>query len=157
MRSTDRAARLMQQFGVDDSLIGDVLEQCRAGQSAVGSGVRPSLRWHGGSLSACGSSSFQVAARTWESVWLATGAVAMSLLALVSLDAPHLEVSCHPGRRVVSVGHELDGTIVAACDWQLFVLLHPWAWTWTVAWCAVLCANRVVLSFASKPISATRY
>ena len=151
MRSTDRAARLMQQFGVDDSLIGDVLEQCRAGRSAVWLWRQTIIAVAQQIVSGVQQHPLQVAARTWESVWLATGAVAMSLslsyvwMHLIWRYVVILDVAWYPS--AMNWMARSSPPVI----WQLFVLLHPWAWTWTVAWCAVLCANRVVSRSRQTP------
>jgi hypothetical protein len=128
----------MQRFRVDAALIGDVLEQRHAGRSALWLWRQTIIALVHRIVSGVQQDPLRAAARVWGSVWLATGTLALSLsLPYVWMHflwhyAAMLDMSWYP--RSLGWMARSSPHIV----WQLFILLHPWAWSYMAVWCAVL-------------------
>ena len=130
MRSFDRAVRLLERVGVDESLIGDLVEQHHAGRSAM-------WLWRQAVIA--------VAARVVavvESDPTVVGVAAVVAAVAVALPyvwmhflwhyAVMLDVAWYP--RTINWLARLSPYAV----WEIVVFLHPWAWTYMAGWCAMV-------------------
>jgi hypothetical protein len=131
MRRTEaRAIVVMARFGVDESLIGDLVEQHRAGRSAV-------WLWR--------QTVMAVAARVAATVASDPMVVGVAAVAgAVALALPYLwmHVLWHYVVMVDRAWYPRAITWLARSSppaiWPVVVFLHPWAWSYMAGWCALL-------------------
>ena len=122
--------RLMTAFGVEESVIGDITEQHRAGRSTI-------WLWR--------QTVVAVATRLARAIHddpAVVGVVAITVAVDVALPylwmhhlwhyALMLHVAWYP-----RAFNWLAGSSPHAL-WQIVVFLHPWEWTFGVGWCALL-------------------
>ena len=137
MRSSDRAIRLLERVGIDEGLIGDLIEQRHAGRSAlwlwwqtvmtIVARIRSDLR------------------RDPTPLWCAAGAVAIALVLpyvwrhVVWDYAVRLDVTWYPATIDWLARSSPDGV------WNLVRVFRPWSWTSTAAWCALLASTAWLL------------
>lgn len=138
MTSTDRAARWMQRCGVDESLVGDLIEQRQAGRSTWWVWRQTIVAIASRIASIARHDPVQTAAQVWDHLWVATA------VTTVSLSLPYLwmhglwhyavvvDMAWYPAS-FKWLARSSPGAI-----WPLLVALHPWAWTYTAGWCVML-------------------
>jgi len=124
------AVVVMERFGVDESLIGDLVEQHRAGRSALWLSRQTVIAVAAGVASTVSSDP------TIVGVAAVVGAAAFALpymwMHFLWHYAVMLDTTWYPRSM-----NWLARTSPPAL-WQVVVLLQPWAWTYMAGWCAML-------------------
>ena len=129
-RNEARAIVVMERCGVDESLIGDLVEQHRGGRSAL-------WLWR--------QTVMAVAARVASAVQSDPTVVGVAAVVVaVALALPYvwmhflwhyavmLDMAWYP-RSINWLARSSPQAL-----WQVVVFLHPWAWTYMAGWCAML-------------------
>jgi hypothetical protein len=130
MRSRDSAFLFMEYVGVEESLIGDLIEQRRAGRSAL---------WLARQTVIALAQRFVVVAQQDPTrLGVAAGVVATALLLpyvwmhFLWQYALLLDMAWYPS----SMNWLARSSPLVV--WQLLDFLDPWAWTYTARWCVML-------------------
>jgi hypothetical protein len=129
-RHEARAIVVMERFGVDESLIGDLVEQHRAGRPAV-------WLWRQTVMAVAARVASTVASDPIVvGVAAVVGAVALALPYMWMHVVVHyvvmLDMAWYP-RSIDWLARSSPPAI-----WPVVVFLHPWAWSYMAGWCALL-------------------
>jgi hypothetical protein len=129
-RHEARAVVVMERFGVDGALIGDLVEQHRAGRPAL-------WLWR--------QTVMAVAARVAATVRSDPTIVGVSAVvgaAALALPYVWMHFLWHYVVMLDTAWYPRSITWLARSSpvglWQVLVFLHPWTWTYTAGWCAML-------------------
>jgi hypothetical protein len=120
----------MERVGVDESLIGDLVERHRAGQSAL-------WLWQQ-TIIAVMHQFVSVVQQDPTRLGIAAGVAALAL----SLPYVWMHVLWHYAVLLDMTWYPRSINWLALSSpqvfWQILVFLHPWAWTYMAAWCVML-------------------
>src|SRR5947208_7195767 len=129
-RHEARAVVVMERFAVDGALIGDLVEQHRAGRSAL-------WLWR--------QTVIAVAARVASTVPSdprIVGVAAVVGAAALALPYMWMHFLWHYVVMLDTMWYPRSIDWLARSSppalWQVVVFVHPWAWTYTAGWCAML-------------------
>jgi len=124
------AAWLLTRFGVDASLIGDLVEQHRSGRSRL-------WFWR--------QTVVAIAARVAATMSIDLAVVRIAaVVAVIALAESYLwmHVFSHYANVLYMTWYPYSIDWMARTSphaiWQIVVFLHPWAWTFMAGWCAML-------------------
>jgi hypothetical protein len=130
MKPRNRAIRVLERCGVDQMLIGDLVEQERVGKSAL-------WLWR----QTCVAIAHRIAAEVRRDPLLAWY-TAFAFAAGWILPWLWMQALWHIEARLDSAWYPASYSWLAhrAPDWmwRLVVFLHPWAWTISITWCAIV-------------------
>jgi hypothetical protein len=129
-RHEAQALVVMERFGVDGSLIGDLVEQHRAGRSSL-------WLWRQTTMAVAARVAVTVRSdRTIVGVAAVVEAAALALPYVWMHFLWHyvvmLDTTWYP-RSIIWLARSSPLGL-----WQMLVFLHPWTWTYTAGWCAML-------------------
>ena len=125
-----RATVVMERFGVDESLIGDLVEQHRAGRSAL-------WLWRQTIIAVAARVAFAA-----QSDPTTVGVAAVVVAVGLALPYVWMHFLWHYAVMVDKAWYPRSINWLARSSpdalWQVVVFLHPWAWTYMAGWCAMV-------------------